>query len=156
MSSDNKACCRSSPVMTVGALSQRSGVAVSAIHFYEREGLITSTRNAANHRRYDRSVLRLLAIIKAGQRAGIPLAEIREALAPALSGQHLCRDDWRAISAAWRDDLDRRIEVLTRMRDRLDSCIQCGCLSHEQCPVFNEGDKCADLGPGARRLEAAG
>ena len=156
MSSENRSYCASSPVMSVGALSERSGMPVSAIHFYEREGLIRSTRNSANHRRYRRSTLRLLAIIKAGQRAGIPLAEIRAAIAPALAGTPLCRDEWQAISAAWRDDLDRRIEILTRIRDRLDSCIQCGCLSHELCPMFNAGDKAAESGPGARRLEVGG
>lgn len=156
MSNESNSCHPSSPVMSVGALSERSGIPVSAIHFYEREGLIRSTRNSANHRRYRRSTLRLLAIIKAGQRAGIPLAEIRQAIAPALAGEPLGRDDWHAISLAWRDDLDRRIKTLTRMRDRLDSCIQCGCLSHALCPMFNEGDKAAERGPGARRLEVAG
>lgn len=107
--SENSYARPSTPVMSVGALADRSGFSVSAIHFYEREGLIRSTRNAANHRRYNRTMLRVLAIIKAGQRAGIPLAEIRQAIAPALAGNPLNRAAWGAISTAWRADLDRRI-----------------------------------------------
>lgn len=141
-----------SPVMSVGALSRRSGISVSAIHFYEREGLIRSARNAANHRRYTRASLRILAIIKAGQQAGIPLAEIREALGPALSGRALNHDEWSRISEHWREDLDRRIELLIRVRDRLSGCIRCGCLSHELCTMFNPKDEAAEEGPGATRL----
>lgn len=143
----------STPIMSVGALSRRSGISVSAIHFYEREGLIRSTRNAANHRRYSRASLRVLAIIKAGQQAGIPLAEIREALGPALSGRPLNRDEWSRISELWRDDLNRRIELLIRVRDRMSGCIGCGCLSHELCTMFNPKDEAAAKGPGAMRLE---
>ena len=156
MSSKNNIPAPSTPVMSVGALADRSGFSVSAIHFYEREGLIRSTRNAANHRRYNRTMLRVLAIIKAGQRAGIPLAEIRQAIAPALAGTPLNREAWGAISTAWRADLDRRIQALTLIRDRLDSCVRCGCLSHELCPIFNENDTAATRGPGAAGLENAG
>lgn len=152
MSNENNDTKCSTAVMSVGALSQRSGIAVSAIHYYEREGLIRSTRNGANHRRYGRTTLRLLAIIKAGQRAGIPLAEIREALRPALGGNALCRGEWSAISDAWRTDLDQRIAALSAIRDRLAGCIGCGCLSLDLCPMFNEGDRAASDGPGARGL----
>lgn len=139
-------------VMSVGALSRRSGIAVSAIHFYEREGLLTSTRNELGHRRYARASLRVLAIIKAGQQAGVPLAEIRQALGPATSGRALDRAAWERISKGWHQDLNRRIAMLTRVRDRLTGCIRCGCLSHEMCRMFNPGDQAADQGPGAPGL----
>lgn len=154
MPSKNSDIPSSSPTMSVGALSQRSGIAISAIHFYERQGLLHSTRNAANHRRYSRASLRVLAIIKAGQRAGIPLTEIRQALHPALTGKALDQQEWQRISEAWRDDLDRRIRTLELVRDRLCGCIRCGCLSHELCQMFNPGDEAAAQGPGAAGLEA--
>lgn len=156
MSIENNATKRPPQILSVGALAERSGFSVSAIHFYEREGLIRSTRNAANHRRYNRTMLRVLAIIKAGQRAGIPLAEIRAAIAPALKGAPLNRDAWGAISTAWRADLDQRIAALTRIRDRLGDCIGCGCLSHDLCPILNPNDAAAAQGPGAPGLEQAG
>lgn len=141
------------PVMSVGALSRRSGITISAIHFYEREGLLRSSRNDIGHRRYSRASLRVLAIIKAGQQAGIPLAEIRQALGPATTGAVLDRVAWQRISEGWRDDLDRRIQMLERVRDHLDGCIRCGCLSHELCRMFNPADQAATEGPGARRLQ---
>lgn len=153
MSRKINTCSPSTAVMSVGALARRSGISVSAIHYYEREGLIRSTRNAANHRRYTRASLRILAIIKAGQQAGIPLAEIRSALGPALSGRQLGRDEWARISEGWRDDLDRRIELLRRVRDRMSGCIRCGCLSHELCEMFNPEDRAAVEGPGAPGLD---
>lgn len=154
MSRDNNTCDASTPIMSVGALSRRSGISVSAIHFYEREGLIRSSRNAANHRRYSRASLRILAIVKAGQRAGIPLAEIRNALAPAIGGKKLCREEWQRISESWRDDLTRRIRLLEQVRDQLAGCIRCGCLSHELCVLFNPEDRAAAQGPGAHGFEA--
>ena len=153
MSRDFKAYAASTPIMSVGALSRRSGISVSAIHFYEREGLIRSTRNAANHRRYSRASLRVLAIIKAGQRAGLPLSEIRTALTPALTGKPLNREEWQRISESWRDDLTRRIRLLEQVRDQLADCIRCGCLSHELCVLFNPADRAAAQGPGAHGLE---
>ena len=152
MSNKNNCIGSSSPVMSVGAMSRRSGISISAIHFYEREGLIRSTRNSANHRQYSRASLRILAIIKAGQQAGIPLAEIRTALKPALSGRPLGRDEWARISDLWHADLERRIRLLERVRDRLSGCIRCGCLSHELCEMFNPDDKAAGQGPGAPGL----
>lgn len=153
MSRESKSTSPSTPYMSVGALSRRSGIAISAIHYYERKGLLRATRNSANHRRYSRASLRILAIIKAGQRAGLPLAEIRDALGPALSGEPLGREEWRRISEGWRDDLDQRIETLKRVRDRLGLCIRCGCLSHELCRMFNPEDAAAAEGPGAPGLE---
>ncbi|MBK4216239.1 redox-sensitive transcriptional activator SoxR [Paracoccus caeni] len=141
------------PILSVGALSRRSGIAISAIHFYEREGLLRSTRNAVGHRRYSRASLRILAIIKAGQRAGIPLASIRHALGPAVSGDALGQDEWQRISEGWRADLEERIRTLELVRDRLSGCIRCGCLSHEACRMFNPGDTAAADGPGAKGLE---
>lgn len=138
--------------LPVGALSRRSGIPVSAIRFYEREGLLTASRNAIGHRRYGRASLRILAIIKAGQQAGIPLAEIRTALGPAVNGLPLDRDRWRRISEGWRADLDRRIHLLQNVRDRLSDCIGCGCLSHEMCAMINPADTAADRGPGAPGL----
>ena len=138
--------------MSVGALARRSGFSVSAIHFYEREGLVRSTRNDVGHRRFSRASLRILAIIKAGQKTGIPLAEIREVLGPALSGKPLGRAEWERISESWRDDLDRRIRLLEQVRDRLSGCIGCGCLSHELCHLLNPDDRAAQFGPGAARL----
>ena len=135
--------------MSVGAVARRSGLSVSAIHFYEREGLIRSTRNSANHRMYSRATLRVLAVVKAGAEAGVSLAEIRGALGPALDGQPISRDRWDAIAAGWRAGLDARIARLTNIRDRLSGCIGCGCLSLETCAAVNPGDRAADSGPGA-------
>ena len=140
-------------VLSIGALSRRSGIAISAIHYYEREGLIRSSRNDVNHRRYSRASLRILAIIKAGQRAGIPLSTIRQALGPAVSGQPLDQAAWQRISESWRDDLDQRIRTLELVRDRLSGCIRCGCLSHDLCTMLNPEDEAAADGPGAPGFE---
>ncbi len=139
--------------LTVGEVSARSGVAVSALHFYEAKGLIESLRSEGNQRRYAREVLRRVAVIKAAQRVGIPLAEIRTALGALPSGRTPTTEDWRALSAGWRADLDARIERLTRLRDALDGCIGCGCLSIRDCPLRNPRDIMAERGPGASTLE---
>lgn len=140
-------------MLSVGELARRSGLRVSAIHFYERQGLIRSERTAANHRRYPRSTLRLLAVIKVGQGAGLPLACIEAALKPALENRQLSAAGWARISANWRDDLNARIAALTRIRDRLTGCIGCGCLSLETCRSINPDDRAATLGPGALGLD---
>ena len=114
--------------LTPGELAERSGVAVSALHFYEREGLIASRRTAGNQRRYRRETLRRVAFVRASQRVGIPLATIRAALETLPEGRAPSRADWEALSAGWRADLDRRIEQLVRLRDQLTGCIGCGCL----------------------------
>jgi len=144
---------RTDEVLSVGELATRSGVAVSALHFYERQGLIHSGRNAGNQRRYGREVLRRVAIIKVAQRAGIPLASIREALDTLPDGRTPTTADWTRLSRRWRAELDARIDQLTRLRDQLDGCIGCGCLSLKACPLRNPGDVAADAGPGARFLE---
>jgi MerR family redox-sensitive transcriptional activator SoxR len=142
--------------MTVGEVAERSGVAVSTLHFYEAEGLITSWRNSGNQRRYAREVLRRVAVIKVAQRTGIPLKEIREALATLPEKRTPTSADWKKLSARWRAQLSDRIERLTRLRDQLDGCIGCGCLSVDSCPLRNPGDYLAQQGPGARLLETQG
>ena len=128
-------------------------MAVSALHFYEAKGLIDSFRSEGNQRRYPRDVLRRVAVIKAAQRVGIPLAKIRSALGALPSGRTPTTEDWRALSSRWRADLDARIERLTRLRDDLDGCIGCGCLSIRDCPLRNPRDVMAERGPGASTLE---
>jgi MerR family redox-sensitive transcriptional activator SoxR len=142
--------------LTVGEVAERAGVAVSTLHFYEAEGLITSWRNSGNQRRYAREVLRRVAVIKVAQRTGIPLKEIREALATLPQKRTPTSDDWKKLSARWRTHLNDRIEKLTRLRDQLDGCIGCGCLSMDSCPLRNPGDCLAKQGPGARLLEIVG
>lgn len=139
--------------LTVGEVAERAGVAVSTLHFYEGEGLITSWRNSGNQRRYAREVLRRVAVIKVAQRTGIPLKEIREALAMLPEKRTPTTDDWKRLSARWRGQLNERIERLTRLRDQLDGCIGCGCLSVDSCPLRNPGDRLGREGAGARLLE---
>lgn len=134
--------------LTVGQLAQRSGVAVTALHFYESKGLISSNRNAGNQRRYHREVLRRVALIKIAQRLGIPLATIGEALQALPDGRAPTAADWKNLSAQWRNDLDNRINQLIWLRDQLNGCIGCGCLSMEACPLRNFGDVLGELGPG--------
>ncbi len=135
-------------VLSVGEVSARSGLAVSAIHFYERQGLIRSMRTAGNQRRYPREVLRRVAVVKVAQRIGIPLAAIREALAALPRGRTPTAGDWRKLSSVWRQSLDERIETLAHLRDNLSGCIGCGCLSLKACPLRNPGDALADEGCG--------
>jgi MerR family transcriptional regulator, redox-sensitive transcriptional activator SoxR len=139
--------------LTVGQVAKRSGVAVSALHYYESEGLITSWRNQGNQRRYAREVLRRVAVIKAAQRSGISLASIREALATLPGGRTPTAEDWQKLSAGWKADLNDRITRLTRLRDQLDGCIGCGCLSLGVCPLRNPWDRLSKLGPGAQLLD---
>lgn len=138
--------------MAIGEVARRSGLAVSALHFYERQGLIRSTRAPGNQRRYAKDVLRRLAVIQVAQRAGIPLKEIAEALATLPEGRTPTRRDWTRLSAHWRASLDTRIAGLTRLRDQLDTCIGCGCLSLRRCGLYNAGDRHAVEGPGPRLL----
>jgi MerR family transcriptional regulator, redox-sensitive transcriptional activator SoxR len=138
--------------LTVGQVAQRSGVSVSALHFYETEGLIESRRTGGNQRRYPREVLRRVAFIRASQGVGISLRRIREALDRLPDGRTPSRRDWERLSAAWRDDLDDRIERLQYLRDRLTGCIGCGCLSLGLCKLINPGDVLGEQGPGPRNL----
>jgi MerR family redox-sensitive transcriptional activator SoxR len=139
--------------LTVGEMARRSGVAVSAIHFYERRGLIKSWRTAGNQRRYPREMLRRVAVIKVAQRVGIALGVIRKALMSLPKARTPIAEDWGKLSAQWRTELDNRITRLTRLRDELSYCIGCGCLSLESCPLYNPDDKLSKQGPGPRLLD---
>ena len=139
--------------LTVGQVAVRSGVAVSALHFYETRGLIRSHRTAGNQRRYAKDVLRRVAIIKVGQEVGISLADIGDALATLPDGRTPNVKDWEKLSRGWAADLDRRIARLQKLRHGLTDCIGCGCLSIDKCKLRNPGDVLAGEGPGARRLE---
>lgn len=134
--------------LTVGELARRAGVAVSALHFYEAEGLIRSRRTAGNQRRYPRGVLRRIAIIKVAQRAGVPLREIAEVLGALPGDRPPTAADWARMSRRWKDDLDGRIAQLTALRDQLQDCIGCGCLSLNDCPLRNPADRLAKQGVG--------
>ncbi|MTD41308.1 redox-sensitive transcriptional activator SoxR [Erwinia sp. CPCC 100877] len=147
---------RLKPLLTPGEVARRSGVAVSALHFYESKGLIHSQRNAGNQRRYNRDVLRYVAIIKIAQRIGIPLATIGEAFSVLPEGHTLSAEEWKALSSTWREELERRINTLIALRDELDGCIGCGCLSRKDCPLRNPNDRLSAEGAGARLLEEPG
>ncbi|MFC0682686.1 redox-sensitive transcriptional activator SoxR [Lysobacter korlensis] len=137
--------------LTVGEVAARSGVSVSALHFYERQGLIHSERTAGNQRRYPRHTLRRVAFIRVSQRVGVSLADIRAALDSLPEGRTPKREDWARLSARWKEDLDARIADLQHLRDDLDSCIGCGCLSLTTCSLQNPGDTLGRSGPGPRR-----
>ncbi|CUU25403.1 Redox-sensitive transcriptional activator soxR [Duffyella gerundensis] len=141
------------PVLTPGEVAKRSGVAVSALHFYEAKGLIASTRNGGNQRRYGRDVLRRVAIIKIAQRIGIPLATVSESLAHLPGDKRMSDSAWQQLTQQWRAELDNRIATLTRLRDDLDGCIGCGCLSMRDCPLRNPGDRLGEQGTGAILLD---
>ncbi|HXZ57422.1 MAG TPA: redox-sensitive transcriptional activator SoxR [Gaiellaceae bacterium] len=138
--------------LSIGDVSARSGVAPSALRFYEREGLIAAARTDGNQRRYDRAVLRRIAFIQAGRAAGIPLAEINAALARLPAGRIPSRRDWERLSNRWRADLEERIATLEALRDRLTTCIGCGCLSIDKCELLNPDDEAARGGSGAHYL----
>lgn len=140
--------------MTVGEISTRSGVAVSALHFYEARGLIGSWRTPGNQRRYPPGTLRRVGIIQFGQSLGIPLAEIAAALEQLPKDRAPVAEDWRRLSEAWAERLDARIAGLQRLRERLTDCIGCGCLSTETCPLRNPEDRLGAGGKGPRRLLA--
>jgi MerR family redox-sensitive transcriptional activator SoxR len=138
--------------LTVGELAARSGVTVSALHFYERQGLIGSRRTSGNQRRYRRDTLRRVALIRVAQRVGIPLAHIRAALAELPDGRTPTRADWQHLSQGWQAELDQRIHHLQQLRDQFTDCIGCGCLSIDRCALANPRDALGKHGPGPRRL----
>jgi MerR family transcriptional regulator, redox-sensitive transcriptional activator SoxR len=142
--------------LPIGVVAARAGVRVSALRFYEDRGLITSHRSEGGQRRYGRSVLRRVAFIQVAQRVGLTLEEIGRALATLPHDDALTPADWRRLSTAWRPMLDERIRLLQGLRDELDSCIGCGCLSLERCRLRNPGDEAAALGPGPRYLMGQG
>lgn len=141
-------------VLSVGELAARAGVAVSALHFYEARGLIHAGRSAGNQRRYARAALRRVAFIRAAQQLGISLAQIAAALEQLPQQRTPNKADWARLSSSWRAQLDARIAALQALRDRLDGCIGCGCLSLRACALYNPDDQCAQRGSGAQRLVA--
>jgi MerR family redox-sensitive transcriptional activator SoxR len=140
---------------TVGKVAQRCGVKVSTLHFYEQKGLIHSTRNAGNQRRYKAEVLRRVSVIKAAQKMGISLAAIRQAFASLPNQRTPTMKDWQKLSSNWQAELNARIAYLERLRDSLTGCIGCGCLSMKNCPIYNQDDKLAAEGTGPVILERA-
>jgi len=138
--------------LSVGQVAARSGVSVSALHFYEAQGLIESRRTAGNQRRYSRDVLRRIAFIRASQGVGIPLRQIKAALQLLPDSRTPTRRDWERLSTAWRGDLDKRINRLRQLRDKLTGCIGCGCLSLDLCKLMNPDDILGHEGPGPRNL----
>ncbi|WP_249138782.1 redox-sensitive transcriptional activator SoxR [Phycicoccus avicenniae] len=142
-------------LLAIGEVAQRSGVSVPTVRFYEEKGLLVSVRTAGNQRRFERHVLRRIAVVRAGQRFGLTLAEIRDALEALPPDRAPTKRDWSRMSRRWHDLLTERIEAMTRVRDGLSSCIGCGCLSLRSCPVYNADDVLSSEGPGARRLPPA-
>jgi MerR family transcriptional regulator, redox-sensitive transcriptional activator SoxR len=140
-------------LLTIGETAERSGVAPSALRYYETQGLISSTRTTGNQRRYQRSTLRRVAFIRSAQRVGLTLEEISEALGTLPGGRTPTTADWSRLSVSWRGRIDEQIERLERLRDKLDSCIGCGCLSLNRCSLSNPDDTVRDRGPGAVYLE---
>lgn len=138
--------------LSVGEVAARAGVATSALRFYETHGLISSERTASGHRRYHADVLRRVGFIKVAQKVGLTLEEIRAALGSLPSGRTPTRRDWARLAASWRPLIDERIAILESMRDKLDGCIGCGCLSLDTCSLYNADDAAAALGAGPRYL----
>ena len=142
-------------LLAIGEVAGRSGMAPSALRYYEQLGLIGAARTPGGARRYPRSVLRRLAVIRAAQNVGLSLPEIRTALDSLPPGRPPTAADWAELSSTWRDRLDERIAALTQLRDGLSSCIGCGCLSLDRCALSNPKDIAATDGPGARWLPPA-
>ena len=142
-------------LLTIGEVAHRSGVSVPTVRFYEEKGLVASVRTAGNQRRFERHVLRRIAVVRAGQRFGLTLAEVGETLGTLPADRAPTKRDWSRMSGRWHDLLTERIEAMARVRDGLTSCIGCGCLSLRSCPVYNAEDELASEGPGARRLPPA-
>jgi MerR family redox-sensitive transcriptional activator SoxR len=138
--------------LTIGELAARSGASTSALRFYESKGLLSAARTSGGHRMYERSTLRRVAFIRAAQRVGLTLEEIRSALATLPSSRTPTAGDWSRLSRSWQDRLDQRIAELRRLRDELGECIGCGCLSLKTCHLYNPGDQAAALGSGPRYL----
>ncbi len=139
--------------LTIGELSARSGVATSALRYYEQQGLIGSERTIGNQRRYHRATLRRVGFVRSAQRVGLTLEEIAEALGTLPEGRTPTKADWSRLSRTWRPRIDAQIERLQRLRDKLDGCIGCGCLSLRTCALSNPDDEVAGRGPGAAFLE---
>jgi MerR family transcriptional regulator, redox-sensitive transcriptional activator SoxR len=137
-------------LLTIGEVSRRSGVAASALRFYEERGLLSSERAGSGHRRYPRPVLRRIAFIVFAQRVGLSLDEIGAELSKLPPDRAPTRRDWSRLSRRWTSRIDQRIAELERLRAGLDECIGCGCLSLDRCQLANPGDRASSLGPGPR------
>ena len=142
--------------LSVGEMASRAGVPVSTLHFYEAEGLIESWRTPANHRRYDRRELRRVAITRIAQSVGVPLSEVKDVLDRIPRGKAVSAKAWADAAAPWQAKLNERIEMMTRLRDQMGFCIGCGCLSLENCPLYNGADHLGENGPGPRRWVGEG
>ena len=142
-------------LLTIGEVAQRAGVSVATVRFYEERGLVASVRTPGNQRRFERHALRRIAVVRAGQRFGLTLAQVGEALATLPVDHPPTKRDWSRLSRRWHDLLTARIDAMIAVRDDLSSCIGCGCLSLRSCPVYNSHDELAAKGPGARRWPAA-
>ena len=142
-------------LLPIGEVAERSGVSVATVRFYEERGLVRSVRTAGNQRRFERHTLRRIAVVRAGQRFGLSLAEIGDALATLPADHPPTKRDWTRLSSRWHALLTERIEAMTTVRDGLASCIGCGCLSLRSCPVYNHDDELATQGPGPRRWPEA-
>lgn len=142
--------------LSVGEVARRAGVSVATLHFYESKGLISSTRNAGNQRRYPRHILRLISIIKVAQHIGLSLADIKQALDQLPQNKMAGKEDWERLSRQWKEQLDERIDWLLLLRDQMTSCIGCGCLSLADCPLRNPGDKLCTQGAGPQLCNSEG
>ena len=139
-------------VLTIGEVAERTGTTTATLRFYEQEGLIEAERTGGNQRRFRRETLRRIAFVRAGQRVGLSLSELRAALDDLPDGRTPTMADWARMSKAWQARLDEQIELLVRLRDDLSSCIGCGCLSLQACRIYNPDDVASTLGPGSRYL----
>lgn len=139
-------------VLTIGEVAERTGTTTATLRFYEQEGLIEAERTGGNQRRFRRETLRRIAFVRAGQRVGLTLSELRAALEDLPDGRTPTMADWARLSRAWRERLDEQIDLLVRLRDDLSSCIGCGCLSLQACRIYNPDDVASSLGPGSRYL----
>jgi MerR family transcriptional regulator, redox-sensitive transcriptional activator SoxR len=145
-------CVMSDEQLSIGEVADRSGVAPSALRYYEAEGLVRARRSAGGQRRYERDVLRRLAFIRIAQRVGLTLDEVRDALGSLPEERTPTAKDWARLSRSWRPRLDEQIVMLTRLREDLSSCIGCGCLSLRACRLYNPDDGASTLGSGPRYL----
>ena len=143
---------RGSEILSIGQLAARTGLSVSAIRFYESQGLVAASRNAGNQRRFERSAIRRLSFVLIAQQLGFSLDEIREQLSALPAERTPTQRDWQRIGRGFRKTLDARIDAMTRLRDRLDGCIGCGCLSLQRCALYNPDDRAKRLGAGPRYL----
>lgn len=141
--------------LSVGEFARRAGIAVSTLHFYEEKGLIRARRTRGNQRRYPRNLLRRVAIIRIAQRAGISLAEIKDALSGLPTEGVPNADDWKTLSSNWKESLEARIQALSQLRDEMAGCIGCGCLSLRDCPLRNPSDALGKTATGAVLLQQA-